>query len=743
MLEHIWTATRALGASTIVLAGTWSLGRGVLAILGAGAKRLPLPATCVIGVCVYGTVFTALSLLDAAHAWLIAAIGVAPIAFRCTDFRVSRNEMQIGVRREISNRRIANLLLAICLVYLLYVLVLCLGNYYGADLLVYHLTIPRDVLDHHGFEFNPYWMAAGLPLGWHHFGLFALVLGGERGYLALSFWAFVGVLSLSYSLLKQKAEPFPSLSGFLGAAVVAYVVAGMSRGSLSNNDVPLMLLEGTALLLAVQDFELGWFPRSVIVGLVAGFAVSVKTQSLVFLPILCLALYFGTRERRLAPLLLFGAVATPIALVWPLNTLLHTGSPLPLVTNSLHLWGEPLPHLADSLAYSAKHYGLWYEANFARFFTQGMIGLPLLMAGLPTALLCCTSHRRDPLVLVLTAFAVVRYASLSLGTMDPQIVYHDRYHLISYACLGLAAISGWLRLGTEGLALEQRQWQRTLGLALSVLCTIELAYPVTMWSPQRESMTLLDREVHPSMLNEMMEVLRAPRKTYGTDWNSVWAFVERNTSTESTIATTSVITYGYRRRFISLLPNTQDGIDLTAPPEEILHTLKGLGVNFIHLAPFSSQNGFMEPFFERALASTRRLAELPDVRLVYEESLDRLFYVGDPGAAAERADVLGYVEGRVLAESVGQFAAERRGLTRIVLSWTPEPFADCEIELSTDGKLFRSVGVVPRAARRFVLRDVSPDLNYVFRVRKKWGGAVSEWRVVGAGPVGNGGNSGG
>jgi hypothetical protein len=154
------------------------------------------------------------------------------------------------------------------------------------------------------------------------------------------------------------------------------------------------------------------------------------------------------------------------------------------------------------------------------------------------------------------------------------------------------------------LALEE-DTVRILAVTFSVFCVIELTYPLTMWSPQRDSMTLFDRETNPSMLNEMIEVLKAPRKAYGSDFDSVWAFVERNTPPTSTIATTSVITYGYHRRFISLLPNTQDRIDLSAPPEELRDTLRKLGVNFIHLAPFSSQNGFMEPLFERALGSSK------------------------------------------------------------------------------------------------------------------------------------------
>jgi hypothetical protein len=68
-----------------------------------------------------------------------------------------------------------------------------------------------------------------------------------------------------------------------------------------------------------------------------------------------------------------------------------------------------------------------------------------------------------------------------------------------------------------------------------------------------------------------------------------------------------------------------------------------------------------------------------------------------------------------------------------VLTWTPSPFADCEIQVSTDGKEFLSVGTVPRLTDRFEVGGVSPDVNYLFRIRQKWGGAVSEWRVVGAG----------
>jgi hypothetical protein len=740
MLTHVFTWTLALGGSAIVVAGAWALGRGVLAALGAGAKRLPLPITCVIGACSYGTLFTALSLLHAAHAWLIAAIGIAPILVLWRDLRVRPDWLRSRLEIALSGGVTGYLLLATCLVYASYDLILCLANFYGADLLVYHLTIPRDILDNHGFRFNPYFLAAGLPLGWHHFALLGWVLGGERGYLALSFWAFVGLLSLAHSLLRKGDEPVQRITGLLGAAVVAYVVAGMSRESLPNNDVPLMLLEGTALALALCDFGLSWAQRGILVGLVTGFALSVKTQSLFFLPFLAATGYFGARERRFASVLLIGAVAAPLALAWPLNTLWHTGSPLPLVANSLHLSGTPLPHLAETLAYSAQRYGLWLRVNFARFFSQGMFGFPLILAGLPLGLLCSRSYRRDPLVRALLGFALVRYAGLCLATLDPQIVYHDRYHMIVYGCLGLAAILGWLQLGPAALRLERSSWARGVAAVSIVLCLVELAYPLTMWSPRGDSMSQLDREDHPSMLNQMIEALKAPSRAYGTDIDSVWAFVEANTPATSTVATTSIITYGYRRRFISLLPNTQGSIDLGLPPEELLDGLRRLGVEYVHLAPVSNQNGFMEPLFAKALSSVRKIPELSGVALVHEKLLasgvpDRLYYVGDSSTGTRPADALKVLEGRILGTGVGRVAARRGGSTRVVLDWTPAPFADCEIEVSEDGKPFVALDIVPGATGHFVLRQASPDVNYLFRVRTRWRGAVSEWSFAGAGQL--------
>jgi len=316
--------------------------------------------------------------------------------------------------------------------------------------------------------------------------------------------------------------------------------------------------------------------------------------------------------------------------------------------------------------------------------------------------------------------------------MDPQIIYHDRYHLVSYVCLGLAAILGWMEIGTKVLARGEEDWMRQLAIALSLLCAIELAYPLTMWSPHKDSTTLFVRERYPSLMGDISSGLVALKRPHGTDPDSIWGFVEKFTPTASTIATTSVVTYGYHRRLISLLPNTQDRIDLSAPPEELLEILGKLGVTFLHLAPSSSQNGFMEPYFEKALASVRRIGELSGVKLVYEKSLapnivDRLYYVGAP---TKSDDVLRYVEGRVMAEIVEKFAASRSGPNQIVLTWIPSPFADIEIQMSANGQQFRNVGVAAKSTGRNELSDVDFNVNYVFRIRKKCGSAVSAWREV-------------
>lgn len=306
ILENIAVITRGFIGSILYLVSAWCLGRSLMKLLGIELQSLSTVISCLVGASLFSFAFTVLSLTDRAYPWLICALGVIPFVFcfrEIYNYKIAARMRNLMLLR---NEKTVLLIATICTVYLIYTLTLCLGNYYGCDLAVYHLSIPRDILANHGFYFNRFFLAAGLPLGWHHFGLAAFAIGGERGYLAMSFWAFLGAMIFAYVILKKGKEKFSSIRGMMGALTAGYIIVGMVRGSIPNNDVPLMLVNVAALMLALKENGLKWFQRSILAGLLTGFALSIKTQSLFFVPILSLALLISAPpKKRIVTFLLY------------------------------------------------------------------------------------------------------------------------------------------------------------------------------------------------------------------------------------------------------------------------------------------------------------------------------------------------------------------------------------------------------------------------------------------------------
>jgi hypothetical protein len=487
-------------------------------------------------------------------------------------------------------------------------------------------VIPRSILWNHRFILNPFSHDAGFSYGWQVYALPVYFVGGEHGFVLLSAAAFMLLLAAMGSPLARRYGP---TTAWVGILVAGFVLCGVARESLTNNDVPLMLVEVAAIRMAIVSPQPAGMALDLAIGLLCGFAVAIKPQGVG--TVILLAAWLLLRAGRRAPSAAFAFAGgfAPLALVWPLINLLSYGSPFPQI---MLLWPPStgyLPQMRETMAVLMANFGLWYRLNYLRIFSQGMEGWTLLLlCGSPFLFL--RSARRDPAVRLLLGFAFGRALVLTLLSRgDPAIVFHDRYHLASYVAVGVAVIIGAYHAVT---ARRLPRWalQHYAGAAAVVLATVRLFLsPVQMLSPTGNPGSNR-AEPRPSMASSTLTALASlaePRAAGGIGIGSDW--VSEFLPSGAVVATTAIDPYQLGRPFLQILPVSQNRIDLAGPPGDILAALRREGAGYLQLTEYSGLNLWMNPLIGKWLQSARRIPHEPGVeRLVWFD------YPTDKGAQA-------------------------------------------------------------------------------------------------------------
>jgi hypothetical protein len=586
----IFSVCWGIMVSVVQFLGTAYLGIQIVQRLSVSCGTYLLHVGFGIGAALLSITVTLLSILGLINdiaILLLWAIIIYFFAAGClTELRskyfILFNRFQISQLKLLINRTtIPSTILILCFIYIgLY----CISGFRGADIGIYHLAIPRSIVWDKGFVYNDMFFGAGLPSGWHHYGVLSFYVGNEVAYLCLSLICSIGLIDLGGKLFNALTGSANNAGVVLSKLFTAFVAAAMLGGSVPNNDIPSVYLELALflhVLLAQQQKSNVKRANAILVGLVSGFILSVKLTTLVGVVCIMMIFIYRQKSNRLGLFMLASISAAFGTLVWPVLSLINSGSPLPLMLNGIRFFGTALPHLEQSLKAIELIHGNWYTGNAHRIFSLSWLPIPLAILGL-LFLPVIWKHKdfNRILIICLLGYALLRY--LLVITLSPRldIIFHDRYHLISYVSLIIIGLYCWLfayKFLVPNLSFISFIAPSIIGLFIftSMSSSYEMILPNDTKSKQNV----------PSMISqikfEFKRMLRAP------DWqsSSVISYIRTNTSMDAVIATNQMAAYDLDRRFVQILPVAQNSIDLRLSPDEIITLLKARKVEYIYITP--------------------------------------------------------------------------------------------------------------------------------------------------------------
>jgi hypothetical protein len=614
VVYNVLLAARALAGALLYAFTTVLLGDMLLRRLRAVGGPFHIELAAVAGMAVYSAAFTMLALAGAAHPVVVLAVVAIPVLLGWPHAPEIWRALTVSGKWVPPRAGPVGWWAVVILTYVAYAGMMVVTNPLGGDLGNYHLIVPRDVLWNHSFVFNRFSHDAGIPYGWHLYGLPAFLIGGDRGYVALSLVAFALLLRFVWIVGRMWRD---DVFGAAAAAITAFTLCGLARSNVANNDVPTILVEATALLLAVYRLPIPPASQAGLFGLLCGFGLAMKLQlaaSAMILPVLFIARIARGDWRLIATA---AAVGLPLAVIWPTVTFANTGSPLPQVMMALRTEGPPPAHMREAMAVLEAGFGQWYQHNVERFFLHGMEGFTLLLAGAPAALLLRATGPVARLPHLLVAFALGRWLLLAASTQRADIVWHDRYHLISFVALGIAGLCSWDRLIRPERAGLWPPGATPVVLVVSIAVAWQCIarYDMRTPDPLRPSGERYERRG--SLLDEMRAKVRTFQEPPGAGPNGgLYDWMAEHLPRDAKVATTVIDPYHIQRQAIQLLPVSQDEIDLSQPPDALLLALRELGVTHLHLTQFSGLNPWMNPEIDRWLAGVRRIPMLPCVELL-------------------------------------------------------------------------------------------------------------------------------
>ncbi|OAI41615.1 hypothetical protein AYO40_02875 [Planctomycetaceae bacterium SCGC AG-212-D15] len=598
VVQNLWLAGIGIvGSSVQVLA---AIRLGSLAVRPVGAT---MPARWVlagaIGAAVYANLFSVLAVIGCAYGPLLVFLTLLVFAIPYRDRSAPERKSSLGL--------VPWVLIAASIPFVVYVLLNCITNPTGPDLAIYHLGFPFETLRHHRFIDNPFSFASGVQLGWHMFGLPAFYLGGDRAFVCLSFWAFLGLLCLVYDSLSSASTP---TRGALAVLSTAAIVCGFSRASVSNNDIALSFIEFTCLYL-VLGMRDDASPRCYsALGVLFGFALSIKALALASaLPLACL-LFWNSRVSRRWLLLGWGV---PLAVLWPLITCLNSGV---LAPKFVVAPPGSMPHYPEAQQFMAEYFGYWYQINFRRFFCQDMAFFSWLIGGIAMVVFFSSARSGcNALLRSLLFFATARFAAIvALGrSTDYSYVYHDRYHILSYLCLGIVGVSGWYWYSR----LLPRSIARTTGALVVVFWVSTQLFTTSVLLTPSTPHFRVETNVIPSMVGELRFLARDFTRVPGTQGGGDLYWIDRRLPAEAVIAGNRIAPYSCKRTYLQILPEAENLLDLRLSLREIVAELRNRGATHLHLNRCSGLPQWTNHNMNYWLRTIGRIPFQPGAKVVY------------------------------------------------------------------------------------------------------------------------------
>ena len=610
--ENLYLAIKGFWGSLISVISALILGRKLLPLFNLKVPYcLKLLVEAGVGVCVFTGIAVVLTLMNLAYPWLISFLGISPLVFYKTlpgitkDLRRTFQSWWGGSREQ-------KVIVLLITPFIGYSFLACLVSPYMSDALSYHLVIPRNILIDSSYIYNPFAYQAGMVSSWHIFGLYAFALGGDRGYTCLEAWAFVGIIQFIFMIIRVR---YSRDMGLFVVCIATLILSSIVHiNARSGTDIPMTLVEGLVLLIVSSWTRGKLLNRSIFLGVLIGFFVSIKLIAIV--PSFLAGVFLlATLKRQdwfkysmviILSASIFGGIS-------PAVNFLNTGSPFPPQSLIMSPPSFPLPQFGDTVTHDNKNYVEYFASKqvFDQFWGS-ILGdedliknakiFYIILLGFFPLVLWIKNFRRDNFVRLLFIYASLSFFLLGFS---PILRFIFRYHLSFFLIMGIIA----------GLGLWHMLWVMDFKKRRSAILAI-VALFLTMWFiPSLKEGT----RFYIQDFNRPVGARTAHIETF--DW------ISENLPLKSVIAGTGIMTYHSNRKYLEMQAISQQEIDLSLPPRELLSRVKTHGATHIHLTTALDTPVWNDDLANKWLRNFRAISELPDVKLIYSnESVSNRFY---------------------------------------------------------------------------------------------------------------------
>ncbi len=325
-------AAWALGGAGAAIAGCWSAG-----VVLCRCLRMPLPANPVVfgaGAAVLSTLLFAICAGRLLSLSVMLVLLGALLGFAFTQLRTLRPHFSPW-------------LLALA-PFAVWYFVYALAPEVSADGAYYHLTYPRQYLEHGGFFPIVYNMYASLPQGLEMLFLPAIAIGGFSA-AALVHLAFL--VALSGAIVSYGKG---STAAWLAATLVfASPVIGFDA-SIAYNDVALACCTFLAFMVA-QSIDRESPRAAILAGILGGFCFAIKYTGALAIPfVVAMA---ALRTRSLKWTLLTAAAACAVAAPWLVKNWIWLDNPVSPFFNRVFANPHVRVDLEDQYRANMRHFG--------------------------------------------------------------------------------------------------------------------------------------------------------------------------------------------------------------------------------------------------------------------------------------------------------------------------------------------------------------------------------------------------
>lgn len=484
--DSLWALLNVLGdalAAAILIFFATALGHRLL-------RRVPfdssLEATMMhagIGLGALGLIVFALAALHVVNVWiygfgLALGLGLLRHDARAVLAQLRALELPRATRWERALAIFSALALGIAFL-------LSLTPAWGWDALIYHLNLPRFIIENGGIVAPPDNFAYSFPSLIEMLFLAGMVLKGDGATQPLH-WIFLALTC--GAMLAFAARYFSWRVGWLAVALLCAIPTMLLLATWAYNDLALMFYTFAAFVMTLRARSTRRRGYLIVAGMLCGFALGEKYTAL-FVPV-TLALFLIRRERAAVfDALLFLAVAVAFGAPWWLRNFVLVGNPIYPFFLGGRDWDA-----ARATWYSRFGTGLIqrpWELLIAPWlmtvssthndFFQATLG-PLLLALLPLNLIPVQTEKTARAALrALWLFALALYLPWLLGVAESELLVQSRLLFPAFPLFALLAARGMDNLR----ALDLPQFSARRFTALFTACILALTafgYALAFWN---------------------------------------------------------------------------------------------------------------------------------------------------------------------------------------------------------------------------------------------------------------------